>query len=189
MEIVHVSGGYNFRLSNSPRSEVLPLFRPKYLGVSSVGVRDFKAKMKVKIGDFVQQGQELFYDKTYSKIRFVSPSSGRVFDIKYGKRRSLQSVVIRSSFNKKSIFFGIKGLVNKFSKSKIRSILLESGLWISLKSFPGYSILPEEQEIKSFYLSMFTSEPYFPNKDIILCGNEKYFKMGVFILKKLSSVS
>jgi len=182
-----MSGGHNFRLANSPKNEVLPLFRPKYLGVSPVGIRDFKPKIKVRVGDVVKKGQELFYDKNYPKIKFVSPSSGKIFDIKFGQRRSLQAVVIKSSFEKEDLSFDIQNQDKSLSKTKIKDILLKSGLWVSFKSFPGFSIIPEDQDIKSFYLSMFATEPHLPNQDIVLSDNIKYFEKGICILRKISS--
>merc|ERR1712072_1171943 len=148
---------------------------------------DFKPKIKVRVGDVVKKGQELFYDKNYPKIKFVSPSSGKIFDIKFGKRRSLQAVVIKSSFEKEDVSFDINNQDKSLSKTKIKDILLKSGLWVSFKSFPGFSIIPEDQDIKSFYLSMFATEPHLPNQNIVLSDNIEYFEKGICILRKISS--
>jgi Na+-transporting NADH:ubiquinone oxidoreductase subunit A len=183
-----MSRGYNFNLSDGADKSVLPLLMPKKFGISPLGIRNFKAKVVVKKGSIVKKGQELFFDKNNPKIKFVSPVYGSVENILYGKRKVLKTVIIsRLSDNESVSFFPANENPLHFSKDIVKNVLLESGLWASLRSFPGYSLIPDDKEIKSFYLSMHNTEPHSTDSEIILKGNEKYLKMGLLMLKKLSS--
>jgi len=182
-----MSRGYNFNLSDGADKSVLPLLMPKKFGISPLGIRNFKAKVVVKKGAIVKKGQELFYDKGNPQIKFVSPVCGSVENILYGKRKVLKTVVINRLSNNESVsFFGANENPLHFSKDLVKDVLLKSGLWASLRSFPGYSLIPADRVIKSFYLSMHNTEPHSANSEIILNGNEKYLKMGLLMLKKLS---
>jgi len=187
MDIVNMSRGYNFNLSDGADKNVLPLLMPKNFGVSPLGIRNFKAKVVVKKGAIVKKGQELFYDKSNPQIKFVSPVYGSVENILYGKRKVLKSVIVtRLSADESVSFFGVNENPLHFSKDQVQDILLRSGLWASLRSFPGCSLIPVDRAIKSFYLSMHNTEPHCVNNEIILSGNEKYLKMGLLMLKKIS---
>ena len=52
--------------------------------------------------------------------------------------------MIKSSFEKEDVSFGITDQNKSLSKIEIREILLKSGMWASFKAFPGFSIIPED---------------------------------------------
>jgi Na+-transporting NADH:ubiquinone oxidoreductase subunit A len=143
-------------------------------------------KILVKEGDVVKAGTPLFFDKYRENIKFTSPVSGKVREIRRGAKRVLLEVSIEASPQQEFVDFGVAD-PNSLDKSGVASKLLESGVWPSIRQRPYSIIANPDDDPKAIMISAFDSAPLAPDFDLIVDGNEKAFQTGIDALRKLTS--
>ena len=94
-----------------------------------------KPKLLVKTGEDVKVGTSIFFDKLNPDIKFVSPVSGKVSDIVYGKRRVIQSISISNDLKYESLEFTFEESAVVGKEVWVNS-LKESGLWSLIRQRP-----------------------------------------------------
>lgn len=141
--------------------------------------------MSVKIGDKVNVGDVLFFDKNNDKIKFVSPVSGQVKEIVRGAKRRILS--IRISADEKDTFkdFGKKTPAN-LTGPQVKEMLLESGCWPMIKQRPYDVIANPEDSPKAIFISAYATAPLAADHLFALNGKEKEFQAGIDALGKLT---
>ena len=141
-------------------------------------------KMIVKVGDFVEAGDILFYDKNNEKIKFSSSVSGVVSDIVRGEKRKILEVVIKADSEIKYKQFQIPDL-SSLNKDSIINLLLISGLWPLIRQRPFGTIANPEDSPKSIFISAFDSSPLAPDNDFIFHGDKELFQLGLDLVTQL----
>jgi len=148
-----------------------------------------KPKVLVKAGDTVKAGDPLYYDKSMPEVKFTSPVSGEVTDIIRGEKRKLLAITVVSDTGIQYKDFGktsASDLANQSREDVIQKIV-ESGVWPQMIQRPFSVIANPADTPKSIYISGFESGPLAPEYSILLQNKETDFKMGVDVLKKLTS--
>jgi len=145
-----------------------------------------KPKLLVKEGDTVLAGSPVFFDKLNPEVKFVSSVSGTVSEIAFGKRRVIERIIVSGdgkSTNLKSDSFSL----DKSSKDDLKSKLLESGLWPTIRQRPFSKVANPDQIPRDIFISVYTTAPCAADQAFVLKGREKEFAVGLNALGILTS--
>jgi len=143
-------------------------------------------KMIVKVGDEVKAGTPIFYDKNHEKVKYASPVSGEIAEIKRGAKRKILEVVIIAD---KEISYENLNLVDPSSASREELIanLCDNGVWPFIKQRPYDVVANPADEPKAIFISAFDSAPLAADNDFILHGQEAAFQKGLDVVSKLTT--
>lgn len=140
-------------------------------------------KLLVKAGDDVKVGSPLFYSKSNELVKFVSPVSGVVTDVKRGEKRVIQEIIIESD-EKFTPLESLNPL--KEDKQAIITSLLNAGLWPMIRQRP-YHIIANPTDIpKAIFITGFDSSPLAPNYEYLAKDKLEHIQIGINIVKKLT---
>jgi Na+-transporting NADH:ubiquinone oxidoreductase subunit A len=143
-------------------------------------------KLLVHEGDTVKAGTQIFYDKYRDNIRFSSPVSGTIKEIRRGAKRVLLEVTIEADKEQSYVDFGAAD-PNKLQREAIVGKLLESGVWPIIRQRPYTVVANPNDDPKSIFISGFDTGPLAPDYDLIVHGQGEAFQTGIDALKKLTS--
>ena len=131
--------------------------RVAVLGHDYVGM---KPTMLVSEGEKVALGEPLFEDKKNPGVVFTSPGAGVVEAINRGKKRVLQSVVIRLDGDDAVRFDSVPSTAIKtLPAERVRETLIKSGLWTALRTRP-YSKAPAvDSKPSAIFVTAIDSNP------------------------------
>lgn len=145
-----------------------------------------KPKLLISEGDTVLAGSPVFFDKLNPEVKFVSPVSGTVSEIKFGKRRVIERIIIKAdgkSTNLKADSFSL----DNSSKDDLKSKLLESGLWPTIRQRPFSKVANSNQIPRDIFISAYATAPCAADQSFILEGREEEFAAGLNALGMLTS--
>jgi Na+-transporting NADH:ubiquinone oxidoreductase subunit A len=146
-----------------------------------------KPKFAISIGDSVKLGELLFTDKKTPSIRYTSPGSGKVIEINRGEKRMLLSVVIALEGSDEITFNSYsEHELPSLDRKKVVDLLLESGLWTSLRSRPFSKVADPDAVPHSLFISAMDTNPLAPSVAKILAGDERLFRNGLTVLSRLT---
>lgn len=157
--------------------------------IIAVKPTDFKLvipKLLVKEGDQLKAGSPVFADKKNPQIVFTSPCSGTVSEIVRGEKRKILEIRIKADKNTDYVQFETTEVFSA-GKEQIINLLLNSGLWITIKQRPYGIIANPKDKPKAIYISGFDSAPLAPDMDFALKGELEHIQQGITVLSKLTS--
>lgn len=143
-------------------------------------------KVMVQEGDKVKAGTQLFYDKYHDNIKFSSPVSGTIKEIRRGAKRVLLEIIIEPDAQQQYEEFG-KADPNSLTRDKIVELLLKSGVWPVIRQRPYNVIANPDDSPKSIFISAFDTSPLAPDYNFVVDGQGEAFQAGLDALKKLTS--
>lgn len=165
------------------RLEVAPM--AKSYAVSPLDYENVTPKLLVKVGDKVEAGSALFFDKNNPRILFTSPVSGVVSAINRGEKRKLLSVAVEP--DQQQVAKAIKVVdTAKASREEIVEMLLESGLWTRIVERPYGIIANPDREPKAIFVSAFDSAPLAPDYNFILKEEKAAVEAGMALFARLT---
>ncbi|MCB0734371.1 MAG: Na(+)-translocating NADH-quinone reductase subunit A [Bacteroidetes bacterium] len=170
--------GKDIQLEGVPANQVLGTAIGSTVAVKPNDFKGIKPKLEVKSGDEVKAGDVLFHDKNRPEIKFTSPVSGEVAEIVRGDRRAILEIRVLADKEIKHKAFD--------TNADIKSLLLESGLWVGITQRPYGTIANPEDRPKAIHISTFDSAPLAQDNYFIAEGEEANFAKGVEALKKLT---
>ena len=142
-------------------------------------------KLQVKVGDRVDAGDVVFYDKNCDTIKFTSPVSGVVHDIVRGEKRKILEIIISADQEIKYKNFEKRDL-SSLNRQDIIDDLLVSGLWPLIRQRPFATIANPQDMPKSIFISGFDSSPLAPDNDFVFHGETDLFQLGLDIVTQLT---
>lgn len=143
-------------------------------------------KVEVEVGQEVKAGDVLFYDKKRPEIKYCSPVSGEIVDVKRGEKRSIAEVIILAD---KEINYKIAQApdINASSREDIVNFMAENGLWPLINERP-FDVVPDLQTVPvNIFVSTFDTAPLAPDNNVIVQGKGAAFQTGLNVLAKLTS--
>ncbi len=182
---IRVKNGLTIRLKGKAEEVVSEASRSGLFAIQPKDFHGITPKLTVKVGAEVIVGDVLFYSKTNEKIKFTSPVSGTVSEIRRGAKRRILAIVIESKPEDTFKNFG-KEDTSDFSKDLVLSRILESGCWSFINQRPYDIIANPEDEAKAIFVSSFDTAPLAPNYAFALSGKEDAFQAGINALSKLT---
>ncbi len=149
---------------------------------------DFHAltpKLIVKVGDRVNAGSPLFFDKYNDRVMYCSPVSGEVIDIVRGNKRRILEVIVNCDDEIKYDSFP-KSSAKELSREEIIDRMLKGGVWPFIRQKP-YDIVASPNDLpKSIFISTFKSSPLSIDNEFALYGMEELFQKGLDYIVKLT---
>ena len=145
-------------------------------------------KVVVEVGDEVKAGDVLFHDKKDLRVKYVSPVSGEVVEIRRGAKRSISEVIILADKKIKHRQFEPPS-ISEASREEIVEFLCESGGWMLINQRP-FDVLPDPDDLpKGIFISTFDTGPVAPNQNWVVDGKENLFQYGLDALSRLTEGS
>jgi Na+-transporting NADH:ubiquinone oxidoreductase subunit A len=146
-----------------------------------------KPSMAVAEGDRVKLGQALFKDKRNPDVPFTAPGSGIVTKVNRGERRALQSVVVELDGSDEETFPVVDaGKIDALDAGEVRRVLVESGLWNSLRSRPFGRIPQPDAKPHSIFVTAMDTNPLALNPAMVIAEDSEAFVTGLRLIDKLS---
>lgn len=142
-------------------------------------------KLLVAEGDKVKAGTPVFYDRYRQNLRFPSPVSGTITEIRRGAKRKLLEIRIKKD---ETIDYEsyLKGDPTSLKREEIVETLVKSGVWAYIRQRP-YDIIANPVDIpRSIYISTFDTHPLAPDFNFIYEKENKAFQAGLDVLNKLT---
>ena len=165
------------------RLEVAPM--AKSYAVSPLDYENVTPKLLVKVGDKVEAGSALFFDKNNPRILFTSPVSGEVSAINRGEKRKLLNIAVTP--DQEQVAKAIKVVdPAKAERSEIVEMLLESGLWTRIVERPFGVIANPDATPKAIFVSAFDSAPLAPDYNFMLKEEKAAIDAGMALLGRLT---
>jgi Na+-transporting NADH:ubiquinone oxidoreductase subunit A len=183
-DVIKIKRGLTINLVGEAEKTISEI-TPKFCAIKPTDFVGVFPKLLVQEGDTVKAGTQLFFDKYREKIRFTSPISGTVRELRRGEKRILLEIVIESDGKDEAIDFG-KADLSKLTRDEIIAKLLESGIWPMIRQRPYSTIADPEAKPKAIFISAFDTAPLAPDYDLIVHGNGDAFQAGVDALVKLT---
>ena len=157
----------------------------KSYAVSPLDYENITPKLLVKVGDKVEAGSALFFDKNNPRILFTSPISGVVSAINRGEKRKLLNIAIEPDATQVYKQLTVVD-VAKAERSAIVEMLLESGLWTRIVERPYGIIANPDATPKAIFVSAFDSAPLAPDYNFILKEEKAAIEAGMAVLARLT---
>lgn len=187
--------GLNLPLAGEPR-QMVTAKEVNRIAVMALDYVGLKPRMLVQPGDAVKRGQALFEDKKAVGALFTAPGAGTVTDVHRGERRALHSVVIEltpgeaagspaeTDYQSFAAYSGAS--VESLTREAVRDLLVESGLWVSLRTRPLSHVPHPESVPNSIFITACDSNPLAPSMDVIAEGRQAALDAGVLAMTKLT---
>ncbi len=177
--------GLDINLQGVAEAKLETLSLAKQYALSPLDFEGVTPKLLVKVGDKVEAGSPLFYNKADERIIFTSSVSGTVSAINRGEKRKILSVVVEADSTQTYKEFPL--LDTKSAKrEEIVETLLNSGLWSMLIARP-YGIIADPNQVpKAIFVSTFDSAPLAPDYNFVLQGEQANIQKGVEVLSRLT---
>ncbi len=174
---INLAGKAEARLENAPMA--------KSYAVSPLDYENVTPKLLVKVGDKVEAGAALFFDKNNPRILFTSPVSGVVSAINRGEKRKLLNVAVEP--DAQQVAKAIKVVdPAKAERSEVVEMLLESGLWTRIVERPYGVIANPDAQPKAIFVSAFDSAPLAPDYNFVLASEKENIEAGMAVLGRLT---
>ena len=174
---IKLVGKAEARLENAPMA--------KSYAVSPLDYENVTPKLLVKVGDKVEAGSALFFDKNNPRILFTSPVSGVVSAINRGEKRKLLNVAVEP--DQEQVYKALPMVdVAKAEREEIVEMLLVSGLWTRIVERPYGVIANPEAKPKAIFVSAFDSAPLAPDYNFILKEEKAAVEAGMALLARLT---
>jgi Na+-transporting NADH:ubiquinone oxidoreductase subunit A len=176
--------GLDIKLAGKAEARVEDAPMAKSYAVSPLDYENVTPKLLVKVGDKVEAGSALFFDKNNPRILFTSPVSGTVAAINRGEKRKLLNIAVEP--DQTQVYKALKVVDAKASRSEIVEMLLESGLWTRIVERPFGVIANPDAQPKAIFVSAFDSAPLAPDYNFVLKTEKAALEAGLALLSRLT---
>ena len=184
-KIIKLCKGLDIRLQGEAAKTIVNAPLAAEYAVSPLDFEGLTPKMLVKVGDTVEAGSPLFFDKKRPEIVFTSPVSGTVAAVNRGEKRKILSVVVTA--DKEVAYKEFAKLdVATASREDIVKLLLESGLWKMFIQRPYGVVATPSDMPKAIFVSAFDSAPLAVDYDFALAGDKEALQKGFDVLGRLT---
>jgi Na+-transporting NADH:ubiquinone oxidoreductase subunit A len=193
MSLHTIKKGLDLPLAGAPEQKVRDAVQPRRVALVAADYVGMKPTMFVQEGDAVRRGQLLFEDKKTPRVRYTAPAGGTVVAVNRGDRRALLSVVIeldeaeRAGGREGVKFESFSGRpVADLSREQVVDLLIESGLWTSIRQRPFSRVANPEETPAALFVTALDTNPHAPSPQVALQGREGDFERGLQAVAKLT---
>jgi Na+-transporting NADH:ubiquinone oxidoreductase subunit A len=183
---IRIKKGLDLNLKGVAERIISDVQRSQIYTLSPSDFHTITPKLAVKEGDSVKAGEDVFYSKSHPEIKFVSPVSGKIVEIKRGEKRVILEISIQAEAQDDFVTHSVSD-VTKMSSEEVKSVLLKSGAWSYIIQRPYDVIANPNDAPKSIFVSAYGSAPLAADFDYVLENRLEDFQNGLNALKKLTS--
>lgn len=187
MGLTKIKKGLDVPINGEPEQVIYEGKTPKKIALIGYDYEGMKPKFEVAIGDKVKLGQLLFTDKKIPAVRYTSPGSGKIVSVNRGPKRVFESIVIELAGNDEVTFKSYdESKLKELTSDQVRSLLIDSGLWVSLRTRPFGNVADPEASPHSIFVTAMDTNPHAPNLEAILRLNSRDFSNGLAVISRLT---
>lgn len=184
-KVLKIKRGANIKLVGEAEKILTDAPFPSTVAVKPTDFEGITAKLAVKVGDEVKAGTPLLYSKDNDQIKFTSPVSGEVAEIRRGAKRVLLGVVVLADKETKYVDFKAADPTS-LNRAAVVEKLCASGCWPFLKQRPYNVVANPAISPKAIFISAFDSAPLAADNDFIIHGQSAAFQKGLDAIAKLT---
>ncbi|MGD8779256.1 MAG: Na(+)-translocating NADH-quinone reductase subunit A [Ignavibacteria bacterium] len=182
-----IKKGLNLPIKGDPEQKIYDGKKVSKVAVIGDDYVGMKPTMAVQVGDTVKLGQLLFTDKKMKGVKYTSPGAGKVIEINRGQKRHFESLVIELEGNEEETFESYNANeLPSVDEVKIKTNLIESGLWTGLRARPFSKVANPADKPRSIFISAMDTNPLAPSVEKVLEGRESDFINGLIVISKLT---
>ncbi|MEJ2086974.1 MAG: Na(+)-translocating NADH-quinone reductase subunit A [Gammaproteobacteria bacterium] len=187
--MIRIKKGLDLPIAGRPEQvieDARPVRSVAVLGEDFPGMRP---TMAIQEGDEVAQGQPLFRDKRNEGVVYTAPAGGRITSINRGAKRALLSVVIDvdpSAGVAVSYPPTDPGSIAGLSAANVTDRLVESGLWIALRTRPFSKVPAIGSTPHSIFVTAMDTNPLAGDPVVIIETSADRFSAGLDVLARLT---
>ena len=182
---IRISKGLDIRLLGAATHSITDAIKSNFYALRPDDFHGVIPKLAVKVGAKLKAGETVFFDKANEAIKFVTPVSGEVIEIKRGEKRRILEVKIKA--DKKISYKTHKTLSLKSAQADaIKALLLDSGCWPFIKQRPYDVIANLESQPKAIFISAHATAPLAVDYNFTLKGKEVELQAAVTALSKFT---
>jgi len=185
---LHLSKGYDLRLSGKPLPELEDLPPPRHVAAVAGRLRFVKPRLAVNFGDRVQVGSLLFSDKNRPEVQFRSPGGGVVSAVNAGPRRRLLEVVIALDAAEGHEEFPriTDDDLESIGRERLIELVIGGGLWPLIRELPFRDTARPETRPSAVFVPLDNLDPFHPLPRVYLEGHERLLSFGMRVLERLA---
>ncbi|MGY5849901.1 Na(+)-translocating NADH-quinone reductase subunit A [Salegentibacter sp. F14] len=183
---IRIKRGLSLRLEGEAEKELVQAPRSKTYAIKPPDFHTVVPKMVVKEGAKLLAGDELFYSKYTDEVRFTSPVSGTLKEIKRGDKRRIMEVIIEADSEDAYKEFGKMDAASADAEA-VKARILESGCGAFINQRPYDIIADPKDSPKAIFISAVSTAPLAPDWGFILKDKQAEFQEGINALQKLTS--
>lgn len=188
MRTIKIRRGLNIPISGEPEKTITDAAPVSHIGLVGDDYPGMKPAMLVQVGDRVSRGQPLFKDRKNEGVLFTAPGSGEVIAINRGPKRKFESLVIRLDGDDSMTFCPEDSQPEDFHPDTLRALLIDAGLWCSLRTRPFGKIPPIDGRPASLFITAMDTAPLAPDLEVILEEGMTDFIRGMKLLTRALDV-
>ncbi len=179
--VIKLNKGFEIRLAGAATKEVKSIPISEIMSLCPENYLDTIPKLIVNEGAEIKAGDVIFYSKDRPEIKFTSPCSGELVEIRRGLKRKI--VEIRILADRSTQYRDFNSLVNQTkSKETVIETLLESGTWPFFKQRPYNIIADPASTPKAIFISGFDTAPLASDISFVLNQREASWRKGVEVI-------
>jgi Na+-transporting NADH:ubiquinone oxidoreductase subunit A len=186
-KVIKLKKGLDLKVKGAASAEIVEIASETFAIKPTDFIGFKKPKVLVKPGDKVKAGTQLYFDKDLSEVKYTSPVSGEVVEVKRGEQRRLLEIIVKADGANQYEEFKAHSVseLGALSLDEAKQQILESGLWSNFIQRPYAVVARPSDTPRSIFVSCFDSSPLAADYNITLRGEDKHFAAGVDILKKI----
>ena len=182
---IRVKRGLTLRLKGEAEKTLVDAPRSKTYAIKPPDFHSVVPKMVLKEGAKVKAGDEIFFSKYADDIRFTSPVSGTLKEIKRGVKRRIMEVVIEADPADDYRKFQTLDPLSA-DAGVVKNLILESGSWAFINQRPYDIIADPKDKPKAIFVSAMNTAPLSGDVEFILQDKMKEFQVGLNALTRLT---
>jgi Na+-transporting NADH:ubiquinone oxidoreductase subunit A len=187
--LIPIKKGLNIPLVGAPRQEIEEapqLRRIGMLGYDYAGVKRLPS-LEVEVGQTVKRGQVVLRGKAYPEVVGTTPVAGVVEAIHRGRKRSLETIVIRVEDGGEERFAGYDPAeLPNLSREQVQDNLLASGIWLAMRTRPFSMVALPDRRPEALFITAIDTNPLAPDPQVVIAQARDDFLNGITVLSKLT---
>jgi Na+-transporting NADH:ubiquinone oxidoreductase subunit A len=183
---IQIRKGLDLKLMGEAEATVSTVTRSQVYSIKPSDFHKVTPKLLLKEGAEVKAGEAIFYSKDDQEVKFVSPVSGKIVEIKRGEKRVILEIRIQADAQDSFVEHGKKN-PKEMTNEQIKAHLLASGCWPFIKQRPYDVVANSNDTPKTIFISGFSSAPLSADVEVVLKDKIASFQAGVDALSKLTS--
>jgi Na+-transporting NADH:ubiquinone oxidoreductase subunit A len=182
---IRIKKGLDLKLVGKAQSNVGSVARSQIYSIKPSDFHKVTPKLVLKEGAEVNAGEVIFYSKNDEAVKFVSPVSGKITEIKRGEKRVILEINILADAQDKFVEHAKKN-PNEMAPEEVKEHLLASGCWPFIKQRPYDVVATSTDTPKAIFVSAYSSAPLTADVEVALKDKVASFQAGIDVLSKLT---
>lgn len=184
---IRIKKGHTLRLKGETEKTMVDAPRSRTFAVKPPDFHSVIPKMVLKEGARVEAGDELFFSKYSAEVKFTSPVSGTLKEIRRGEKRRIMEVIIDADPSDTYREFGTLDPLSADAEA-VKKRILESGCWAFINQRPYDIVADPKDNAKAIFVSAFNTAPLSPDVEFILKDKMDAFQAGLNALSRMAKV-